>query len=96
MVKFKPGEEWPDMRPDAMHIPEMLAQWLDKTYQEKLFVEIPVDPDENHTGDIIRAAKIYCRRQKKALRHEMSQHGRQTVLRLKMRDVRPYVRKSDT
>lgn len=92
MVRFKPGEQWPDLRPDALQVPEPLARWLDKTYEENLFVEIPVESESKETSDIIRASRIYCRRQGKTLKYEMGGDEKQQILRLKMRDVRSYVR----
>lgn len=94
MVTFKPGGEWPDMRPDAVQVPEILVQWLNKTYEESLFVEIPIEPGDERTNAIIRAARIYCRREGKTLKHEIGGAEENMMLRLKMRDIRPYTRKN--
>lgn len=92
-VEFKPAGDWSPRgggRP-PIPIPPELSEWLEKTYQTGTFCELPFgDQDETGAMKVVRLAQLACRRAERSLQYELDHEAR--VLRLKMRDKRPYTR----
>lgn len=96
MVEFQEKEEWEETPKgrrgrSAVHVPEALADWLEKTYRDGQICKIPLREDDDAVPDLLRAARIYCERQKKKFDHKFKTDDDGTSsLVFRMRDPRPY------
>lgn len=95
MTGFKPETAWsaPVERRGAppVPVPEELQVILEKTYANQTIFELEIPaPDDPGVVDLVRVARIYCERQGKKLRHQFDQRSGKTVVKIKMRDPRPY------
>lgn len=93
MVEFQGKDAWEPNPPkgprgrSAVKVPETLAVWLEKTYRDSQVCKISLTPEEDGAADLLRAARIYCERQKKKFDHRFTDDG---ILMFRMRDPRPY------
>jgi hypothetical protein len=76
------------------HIPQQIQDWLTESYRTGLFAEIPIARLVKYPpAEVVRRARIHCRRHGKSLQFEIDTEAQ--ILRLRMRDKRPYVKKAD-
>lgn len=94
MVQFKPDTAWePAPRrvgAPAIEVPAILSEWLEYTLRERKVCEIPADPDDEGTKDLLRAGRIYCTRQGRKFHYQFITEDGNTVLQFRMRDARVY------
>lgn len=96
MVEFEEKEKWEETPKgprgrSAVHVPEALATWLEKTYRDGQICKIPLKEEDEGVPDLLRAARIYCERQKKKFDHRFKIEADGTSnLVFRMRDPRRY------
>lgn len=97
MVEFQEKETWEPAPPkaprgrSAVHVPEVLATWLEKTYRDGKVCTLPVTEEDEGVADLLRTARIYCERQKKKFDHRFkTTDDGSSILAFRMRDPRPY------
>lgn len=91
-VEFRSDKDWRGRGAPPIIVPEEIQVWMERTYRDNTFAEIPCNPAAQEVKDFIRLCNVYAKRQHKRLQHQFIERDDTTFLRVRMREPRPYSR----
>lgn len=95
MVEFVPEDQWRKRGAPPVAIPQEVKDWLDETYEQGTVLSLPGRADDENTRDLVHLMTIYANRRKLKLYHQFAEdRDGDPIMRVKMRDKRPYTRPS--
>jgi len=93
--QIRSNNRWRGRGAPALQVDPVLIQYLEASYREDTCIELPADPEDQDTKDLIRMIKVYANRQRKSAQVQFFEEDGASHLRFRMRDKRPYVRKGN-
>ena len=92
--QMRPNNRWRGRGAPPLQIDPTLIQYMEASYREDNCIELPAEPSDKDTKLLIRMIRVYATRQNKSAQVQFFEESGTTHLRFRMRDKRPYNRRT--